>query len=151
MDATVCGCDLIFTAFLLLKTYWLRKRLYWFRQRPPLAALIIIYQHCSYVLKRLRFNGSFILDYVFFFVGSCLISQIFLDCSTVLLQADYLWHPGKTLMPFKNPQLLFPLDQVGFADSSEIWGTVIWEMENNFLFTGCLHATPYFQSIYTLT
>ncbi len=93
------------------------------------------------MLKRLRFNGSFILDYVFFSLGSCLISQIFLDCSTVLLQADYLWHPGKTLMPFKNPQLLFPLDQVGFADSSEIWGTVIWEMENNFLFTGCLHAT----------
>lgn len=70
-DATVCSCDLNFTAFLLLKTYWLRwdpidlDSAHSFK-RPPLAALIIIHQHYIYVLKRLWFNGSFAHDYVFF-------------------------------------------------------------------------------------
>lgn len=120
-DATVCGCDLIFTAFLILKTYWLRRdpidldSAHSFK-RPPLSALIIIHQHCSYVLKRLRFNGSFTHDNVFFFffrfmfnLSSFLIALQF--CSRLTICAPgYLWHPGKTLMPFKNPQPLFPLD-----------------------------------------
>lgn len=58
------------TTFLLLKTYWLRRdpidldSAHSFK-RPPLAAPIIIHQHCSYVFKRLRFNGFFTLDHIF--------------------------------------------------------------------------------------
>lgn len=119
-DATVCGCDLIFTAFLLLKTYWLRwdpidlDSAHSFK-RPPLDALIIIHQHCSYVLKRLPFNGSFFhlwLRFFFFFFRftfnlSNLSWFLYSNCSRLIIYAlGYLRHPGKTLLPFKNPQPL---------------------------------------------